>query len=223
LVVQGSDGKAAPGLAASWEASGDALVLTLSAGVDGTVWAQAISERIAGAAAVFSGGELTITGVPPDNLLDRLASLTLAGHADPLAELAGLGGAVAMDTPEGGGSIRASKPMAVGGGPRTLAAHDPGERFEAEVVAVRPGAFPQVKLELKMRKGGRKSALRKKLYYGKLIEASVVYNVADGLVDLGDEANRRNLGAWYLKKADRVYIHVVEVNGGYEIDWLTRK
>jgi len=224
LVVMGSDGKLGSGVATSWEGSRTTVVFTLAEGADGVAWAQALSERLAGATAVFEGGKLEVTGIPRSTLLDQLSTLTITGDADPLAELAGLGGDVAaMDGPEGGGSIRASKPTAVAMGPRAIKSHNANERFEAEVVAVTQSEFPKVSLELKMRKGGRNSPLKKKLYYGKIIDAVVVYNVDGGVVDLGDEANRRNLAAWYLKKGDRIQIHPLATSVNYEIDWLTRK
>jgi hypothetical protein len=224
LVVKGSDGKVGPGAAASWKTSGTTVVFTLVEGTDGAAWAQALSERLAGATAVFEGGKLKVTGIPSSTLLDQLSAVNLAGDADPLAELAGLGGGeAAMDGPEGGGSIRASKPTAVAMGPRAIRGHDANARFEADVVAVKYGAFPQVSLKLKMRKGGRSSPLRKQLYYGKIIDAVVVYNINSSVVDLGDQANRRNLAAWYLKKGDRIQMHPVAAGANFEIDWLTRK
>ena len=224
LVVKGADGEMAPGAATAWTSSGDRVVFTLAAGEDGAAWAQAVSESVAGVTAVFEGGKLTVTGLSPSTLLEQLSSLTFGGDADPLAELAGLADASPMEGPEGGGSIRASKPTAVAvGSGRGIQAHDTRARFEADVVAVERGAFPQVSLKVKMRKGGRANPLKKKLYYGKIVDAVVLFNVSDGVVDLGDEANRRNLAAWYLEKGDRIIIHPVAAGAGYEIDWLSRK
>jgi hypothetical protein len=223
LVVRRGEGKFEPGLAASWSASGTKVVFELSAGVDGQAWVTTLTERMAGVSATLHGKKLEVSGLPEADLLERLAGISLSGgDVDPLAELAGLGGGVAADAPEGGGSIRASKPTELMSSAHSIKDHDPKERFEAEVVAVKQEAFPNVVLTLKMRRPGRASPLRKKLYWGKVIEAPVVYNVGSVGVDLSDEQNRQNLVAWYLEKGDRIKVHPIAVGDAFQVDWLAR-
>ncbi len=216
-----TDGKLGAGIATKHTIAGNTLVLELAAGADGAAWARTINERLTGAKATFVGGKLSIFGIPPETLIDQLTSLSLEGDADPLAELGALGGGIAaVDAPEGGGSIRASKPSDIAMAEST---HDADEYHEADVVEVKKGVFPQVVLKLKMRKPGRKSPLKKDLRWGKVIDATVMYNSRGGAVDYGDASNQNLLIGWYLTPRDRVRVHLVGKGGTYSIDWLSRE
>ncbi|MBI5508423.1 MAG: hypothetical protein HY903_06705 [Deltaproteobacteria bacterium] len=225
LVVKGKDGSYQPGAAKSWKAADTGVQFVLADGVDGAAVAKTLGDRLAGAKVSFEGGQLTIAGVPKDALLDQLSTLSLSGSADPLADLAGLGGAVtAMNSPEGGGSIRASKPTATTMRPSIIKEHNADERYEAEVVEIKQGTFPTVMLKLKVRKTARAGALRTKLRYGKVIEAPVAYTVGEGGVDLTRDDNKRNLVSWYLTRGDRVLFHPNALDAErLEIDWITRQ
>ncbi len=221
LVTRAADGSPAAGVAKSWKITGNTVVLALTPGTPTAPWAALLKERLAGVTVAEGPDQLTITGIPGPALLEQLSALTLGGGAaDPLSELAGLGGGVAVaDGPEGGGSIRASKPTPMAGGAREIQDHDPKLRFEAEVVEVKRGDFPNVTLKLKMRRGDRSNPLAKKLYYGKVIEAVVVFAAGE----LTGAVNRRNLAAWYLEPGDRVIVRPTAVSDTrYEVDYLVR-
>ena len=49
LVVKTAGGKIGPGAAKAWNSAGGVVQFTLGAGVDGAAWANALSERLAGA------------------------------------------------------------------------------------------------------------------------------------------------------------------------------
>ncbi|MEE8410650.1 MAG: hypothetical protein V3T05_13700 [Myxococcota bacterium] len=233
LVVKSADGSYGPGAATSWKTEGatgtTTVTFELAGGVDGAEIAKLLSDRLASARIAFAGGALTVSGIPEVALLDQLSALSLSGESDPLAELGGLGGAViAMDTPEGGGSIRASKPSGASAKPRIIKEHDQKERLEAEVVSVKRGAFPLVTLKLKIRRNALAGPLKSKLRRGKVVEAQVVFATTatdiGGGIDLRQPVNQANLVAWYLERGDRVNVHPIVGSGDtIEIDWIARK
>jgi hypothetical protein len=224
LVVKAGDGSYGPGVALSWKTAGNAVLFRLSPDVDGATVATFLSERLANAKVVYASDELAIEGIPEPSLLDQLSTLSLSGASDPLAELGGLGGAVvAMDTPEGGGSIRASKLSGVAALPGGIGVHDPKERVEAEVVTVTRAAFPLVVLKVKIRRSAKAGPLKTKLRRGKVLELPVVYATTSDGLDLRVETNRQNLVAYYLERGDRINLHVVAGEDDvFEADWLAR-
>jgi hypothetical protein len=224
LVSKTDDGSYGPGAAVSWQTTGDTVRFRLAPGADGAAIASYLRDRLANADVTHVDGELTIKGIPEPSLLDQLSALSLSEASDPLAELGGLGGAiVAMDSPEGGGSIRASKPTGVAALPGPIGTHDPKERVEAEVLDVARAAFPLAVLKVKIRRSAKAGALKTTLRRGKVLELPVVYaTTADGL-DLRNDTNRQNLVAYYLEKGDRVSLHVVAGKDDVlEVDWLAR-
>jgi hypothetical protein len=226
VVVKAKDGSYQPGAAKTWKATdATTVVFQLDAGVDAAAVAKALTERLATAKVTLDKGQLTIAGVPKDALLDQLSTLSLSGSADPLADLAGLGGGVtAMNSPEGGGSIRASKPTATTMRPNVIKEHNAEERYEAEVVEVKQATFPTVVLKLKVRKTAKAGDLRNKLRYGKVIDAPVIYTVNEAGVDLTRDDNKRNLVSWYLTKGDRVLFHPLAADAEkFQIDWIVRQ
>ncbi len=225
LVIKGKDGSYQPGAAKSFKASEQSITFVLADGVDGNAVLKTLTERLATGKVSLAGNELTVSGMPKDTLLDQLSTLSLSGNVDPLADLAGLGGAVtAMNSPEGGGSIRASKPSSTSMRPNVIKDHDPSERYEAEVLEVKQGSFPTVTLKLKIRKTAKAGALKSKLKLFKVVEAQVAYTVIDSSVDMNRAENRRNLVGWFLTKGDKISIHPTEASADkYEIDWLARQ
>lgn len=228
----------APGLAASWKQTTAGVVFELAKDVDGATLAAQLKDKLASAKVSFDGTKLVIDNVPMASLLEQLAGLTLALEADPLAGIAGMGGsAVASAAPEGGGSIRASKPTKLpaglpkpDAGAKTVAqatpsaGHEPDERLEAEVLEVTKGAFPSVTLRLRVRRPAKAGELRKQLGTAKSFEASVRYAQAGEAIDFAAAATQRNLAAVYLDKGDRIFVHVVAVGAdSYELDWVERK
>ena len=226
VVTKGKDGSFQPAAAKSWKATdASTVVFQLADGVDGVTLAKTLTERLATAKVTFDKGQLTISGIPKDALLDQLSNLSLSGSTDPLADLAGLGGAVtAMNSPEGGGSIRASKPTATTMRPSIIKEHNPGERYEGEVLEVKQQGFPAVTVKLKVRKTAKEGDLRNKLRYGRIVEAPIVFTVTETGVDLSREDNKRNLVSWYLTKGDRVLFHPLAVDAEkLQIDWIARQ
>src|SRR5688572_13572181 len=79
------------------------------------------------------------------------AAVAVAQDADPLAELAALGDAVASSGPEGGGSIRAKRDV----DPAVAQRQGDPRNVEAKVEEVKGGKFPAVALRLKITKVGK--------------------------------------------------------------------
>jgi len=223
LVVKSAAGAFTPGAATSWKAEGNTVTFTLAAGVDANDVATVLTDRLAAAKVSVQDGNIVITGVPADALLEQLATVSLSGDgADPLAELAGIGPGVGMDTPEGGGSIRASKPTETFR-PRIIKDHDPKERVTAEVLHVERGPFPRVTLTLKLRSSAKDGPLAKVLRKGKKVTGTVVLDANDAGVDFAAAATQRNLAAYYLGKGDRVVVHAVVDGKQIEIDYVERQ
>lgn len=224
LVVKAADGSYGPGAAVSWKRVANAVHFRLSPDVDGVAVAGYLGERLASAKVAFAGDELTIEGIPEPSLLDQLSALSLTGSSDLLAELGGLGGAVVtMDTPEGGGSIRASRPSGIAALPGAIGDHDPKERIEAQVLDVQRATFPLVVLKVRVLRSARTGGLRTKLREGKVLDLPVVYAATAEGLDLRVEKNRQNLVAYYLEKGDRIALHVVAGKDDVlEADWLAR-
>ena len=224
LVTKLPGGDYGPGVAASWKALGDGLVLELNDAAKAAEVAGVLRERLSGLKVAVQGTQITATGIPGPALLDQLSVLSLEGEgADPLAELAGLGGGTTMAAPEGGGSIRASKPTA-SLRPRILQPHDPAERVVAEVVEVTRGEFPLVKLKLKVRSAAKSGPLKAQLKRGKVIEGEVVLGTEAGGVAFYEANTQRNIGAYYLARGDRISVHAVGTEDGrIEIDYVARQ
>ena len=108
--------------------------------------------------------------------------------------------------------------------PNIIKAHNPDERFEAEVIEVKQGSFPSVTLKLKVRKTAKAGEFRNKLRYGKVIEAPIAYSVSEAGVDLTRDDNKRNLVSWYLTKGDRIVFHPLAIDADkLQIDWVSRQ
>ncbi|MBI3178071.1 MAG: hypothetical protein HYZ27_00320 [Deltaproteobacteria bacterium] len=224
LVTKGADGKIGPGAAKSWKVTGGTVTFALAAGADGPAIAQFLTARLANAQVKLEGGALVISGIPAEALLDQLSAMSLSGGGDPLADLAGMGGAaVAMDTPEGGGSIRAAKPNTTAFATH-IKDHDAGERIEVEVIEAKRGTFPEVTLKLKVRRVAKSGPLKKKLKSGQVIEAAVLFHGSQAGIDLWAGQNQRNLAAFYVSSGDRITVHPVAREGdAIAIDWIERK
>lgn len=225
LVQKAAPGVYKPGLAKSWRVRGAAVIFVLQEGVDGAKAAQAIAEHVPGAKATFEGGTLAVTGLPLSVVLEQLVTLSVTGD-DPLGELGALGAAAVASagSPEGGGSIRASRATEMPGAQGLQL--DPHEAFEAEVVEVKRGTFPQVTLRLRVLRPATRGPLAKPLSKGRVIEGSVIYVGGGQPLDLQNADNRRNLGAFYLVAGDKVVAHAQPGAGGQfdrvGLDWVER-
>lgn len=232
LVVKAADDAYQPGAAASWSGGGDEVCFELAEGIDGEQAKATLSERLANVEITWADGKLTIRGIPKAALLDQLSFIDLSGEmADPLAALAGLGGAsVATGSPEGGGSIRASKPMGGMSGAcgdaearSDIAEHDPTERVTAVVLSVTRGSFPKATLKLRVRGSAQTGPLKSALKRGKVFEAPVAFATQGDAVDFDAAANQRNIGAYYLEKGDKISAHAVSDGAdGLRVDFVER-
>lgn len=216
LVVAGGGGAYSPDLAKSWSVEGDAVAFLLADGVDGNLVAGLLKDRLAKALVSFADGKLIVKGIPLPALLDQLSVLPVSSDPDPLVALAGLGGGVpAGEGQEAGGSIRASSPTALALAP------DKAELVQADVLEVTRGAFPQVVLELRVRRSVGAGVLKGKA--GRTVEAPVLFAGSPASIDFANERTQHNLAAYYLKQGDRVVLHVIDDGGRLAIDWLERR
>jgi hypothetical protein len=131
----------------------------------------------------------------------------LADDKDPASAMKDMGDQLAMENPEGGGSIRAKKE------PDTSAVQRKNDKknIQARVISIKKGAFPQVALVLKVVKpaedGPNKSA--------KDAQIIVVpnYKLAGKTVDLADQASVLNAGAFFLAEGDTVFVRLEAQEG----------
>ena len=230
LVVKGDDGSFKPGVATVWVKSGEGLLFTLDAEHDVGEIILFLQDRLAQARIEVLDSKLKISGIPEAVLLDQLSTLSLsnegAGEGDPLADLAGLGGAeVAMQIPEAGGSIRAAKGSGSSDGGRVLAPHDPKERFTADVLEVKLGEFPHAELKVRVRRSARAGEHKSSFRRGKVLRATVLFAGPMSAFDLSNAYNKRNLIVNYLKRGDRVILHALPTANGkaFEIDFIERR
>jgi hypothetical protein len=214
-------------VATSWTTTADSVTFVLGDGTDGAKIVETLKERLSSVKVALDGKKLTVSGAPSATLLDQMSGVSLSGEADPLAALAGLGGGQpSNEQPEGGGSIRAHKDMPMPGAAEQPANpavsskdHPAEELIEAEVLDVTRGAFPQVALKLKVKKEAKAGALKGKLEKDDELSASVLVSQ-----NLSDPQTQRNLGAYYLKKGDKVKLYAVSKGkGAYDVDWVERK
>lgn len=143
-----------------------------------------------------------------------------AQDADPLAELAALGDAVAETGPEGGGSIRAKKDADL---TRTKRLKDK-RNVEGRVEAISSARFPLVAVTVKVRRpaadGAGKTAVKKN------DTIVVVPKLAfDGKQPkMTDDGTRINAGAFYLQKGDKVMIRLgAKSKNVWEAEYIERK
>ncbi len=123
---------------------------------------------------------------------------------DPAAAMAELGKELAMENPEGGGSIRAKED------PDTSATQRKNDKknLQARVVSVRKGVFPQVALVLKVQKVADEGPNKDKVKKEDKIIVLPQYKFSGKNVDLGDSSTTLNAGAYYLAPQDVVYVRL---------------
>lgn len=201
-----------PGVAASWVAGNASVVFTLRADANPDAIAQTLRERLFNATVSVDGRKLIISGISPPALLEQVATLSLSGQADPLGELAALGGVLSGEGPEAGGSIRASRPTP----------HDPSHRFHATVETVKPATFPHATLVLRVTRAAKEGP-HSKLLAGDKITGTVVFAHDEGHIDFTDPTTQRNVGAYYLRSGDAVLVHSVRTDKGVYFDFVERE
>ena len=131
-----------------------------------------------------------------------LAPAALADDKDPGAAMAELGDQLAMENPEGGGSIRAKKDPDV----TTTQRKNDKKNVQARVISIKKGAFPQVALVLKVTKPAEDGANKSKKDEQLIVVPS--YKLAGKTVDLADQASVLNAGAFFLAEGDTVFVRL---------------
>jgi hypothetical protein len=138
---------------------------------------------------------------------------------DPLAELAGLGDAIAATAPEGGGSIRAKRDASSD----LLTRLQDNNNLQAKVEEVKNGKFPAVALRIKVIKAPAKGKVAAAAKDATLVVVPAM-KVSDGRVDMADDATRINAGAYYLREGDRVMVRLGKQKGNmWEAEYIERK
>jgi len=137
------------------------------------------------------------------------SSVAFAEDKDPAAAMAELGNQLAMENPEGGGSIRAKKE------PDTAVQQRKNDKknIQARVVSVKKGAFPQVGLVLKVSKPAEDGPNKDKVKKDDQIIVVPTYKIAGKHVDLADEPSVMNAGAFYLAEGDSVIVRLDTLEG----------
>lgn len=172
-----------------------------------------LKEKLTGAEVSLAGESIKVKGLAEKDVLDKIAALEF--DAIP---------ALAMDSPEAGGSIRVGKTMEI---PADTTANDESERFKAVVVGVTKGQFPIVTLKIKVVGQAKSPDMQKKLKKITYITAPVALAQNKAGPDLGHALTQRNLIATYLRAGDNVLVHVSEVKDkqppdNFMIDFIER-
>ena len=201
-----------PGVASSWVAGNASIIFTLRDDANPGNIAQTLRERLFNVTINVDGKKLIVTGVSPPALLEQVATLSLSGQADPLGEVAALGGVLGGEGPEAGGSIRAAKPTP----------HDPSHRFTATIDSIKVATFPHATLVLRVRSPA-KDGPHSKLVAGDKITGTLMFATDAGHIDFADPDTQRNVGAYFLRAGDAVVVHVVKADKtAYQIDYIER-
>ena len=218
-----------PQVATSWTGTGSSVTFVLAPTADVSQVATVLRQRLPGVTITVAQQRLTIAGMPAASLLEQVAGLSLDppqdAALDPLASLAQLEGAeIASVAPEGGGSIRASRPMGpIDEGPPATPPPQ-SECFAAVVRAVHRGAFPAVTLSLRVTQPAKAKTEGVRASRGSTVEAPVVI-AGGGSAALGDlnAVGQTNLGAYYLQPGDGVRVHcALGLDERLRIDWIAR-
>jgi len=134
---------------------------------------------------------------------------------DPFAGLGGGGEEDGLAAPDGSSSIRAKRKATK-------------ETFQGMVIQVEKDekSFPAItKIMVKVTKPPKcKKAPHSELKKGKVYEFTILYNMKDKVLDLADKDNQTNVGAWYLRKKDKVRAEIKEgKDGKYVLKYIERK
>lgn len=139
--------------------------------------------------------------------------------ADPLAELAELGSAMADSSQQAGGSIRAKKDVDT----TVLNRQNDPKNLEAKVEGVSLGKFPGAAIKLKILTPAKEGA-GKDLKKADSIVVVPVYKVDKGQVLLADPDTQLNAGSFYLQKGDTVKVRLGEHKAKFwEAEYIERK
>lgn len=212
LVVM-DGGSAKPGVVTEWSGAGKKIELSLEDGSDAEAVAAAIEANVERVRCKVRGGKVLVIGKTQDDLLPALAGVELGGEDD----MGLLAAAAADEGIDSGSSLRAKKTASL-----AKLFKDRATVAQGKVVAVTQGAFPNVKVSVRILRGPT-GDLGKKVRKGKTLHFTPVFSKKAGKVDFSDAKTQNNLGAYFLKKGDRVRVKVGKAAGdGFEAVVISR-
>ena len=192
-----------PGVATSWKASGDKVVLEIKEGFAAAEVAEAIKKAVPGAKAEAKGQTVSVAGVPQDKLITALERIEVSPAADDIdAMFASIQNPGSED--EGSGSsIRATQNTEI---------PEPGEgaKVMATVVGVRHNRFPLVAVTVRVDQvDGTQTGVAKG---GQIVVVPLV-QTKDGIIQSGDARSQKNVSAWYARAGDKVSLQLGQPEG----------
>ncbi len=213
-LVARKDGKPSPSVVTEWKGDGKKVELSLKEDADPREVATAIESGVQGVRTKVRSGKVLVIGMAQEPLLEALTEVEVDNSdLDVLAEAASLD--EEFDT---GSSIRAKKTASL-----QALLKDRETTAVGTVVAVQSGAFPETRVEVRILSAPTGETLKEPLRKGQRVRFHPVIAMTDGGPDLTDAATQTNIGAWYLKKGDRVRVKVgAPVKGGFQAMLIIR-
>jgi len=221
IVMEGDTIK--PGLAEKWEQKDDTtVVLTLKEDKAHEVKKQ-LDSALQGKATVkvIDKKTLEIKGIPQKFVYKELAAVDIksseaavAANNDPFAALGG-SGSIALEVPDGSSSLRARKKTDFSG----IDAKNKDAVITGKVLKVKQSSkFPEVTLEILVLKAPKDKKL------GIKKRSRITVYPSFGKLDVKDPTFKVNVGAWFLKKNDKVQIEIGgKAKKGYKALQVVRK
>ena len=205
-LVKLDNGKPVPSVITEWSANGKKVELTLAPDTDPGTVAAAIEASVDRVRAKVKGGKVLVLGKTADDLLPLLAGIDLDQEENDLDTLA----AASLETDEvdSGSSLRAKKKADL----ETLL-NDRQATAVGQVVSVTRGAFPQAEVRIRILSAPT-GPLRRRVQKGKTLSFVPLLKRKAGAVDFEDTQTQTNLGAYFLRKGDRVKILVGQAPSG---------
>lgn len=205
-LVKLEGGTPTPSVVTAWSGQGKKVELTLVEGTDPRAVAAAIEANVDRVRAKVKGGRVLVLGKTVADLLPALAEIDLEAPEDDLATLAEA--SLATDAIDSGSSLRAKKTVEL----KKLLS-DRKRTAVGTVVSVTPRVFPYAEVRIRILRaptGPLKETVRK----GKTLMFVPKLRRKAGAVDFTDPQTQMNLGAYFLKKRDRVNIRIGEPQDG---------
>ncbi len=196
------DGAPSPGVVIEWSGAGRKVELTLKAGTDPAEVATLIETSVDGVRLVkVNAGKVVVIGLDQDTLLQALTDVDLGG--DDLDILAAA--AIHQDDFVTGSSIRAKKRAEL-----QKLLKDRKTVAYGRIVAVQSADFPRTRLKVRILRAPTGKFGDKTIRRGRNVIFAPIVKMKDGRPDFEDEGTLANIGAWFLKKGDKVRIRVGE-------------
>ena len=214
-LVKMEDGTPTPSVVTAWSGKGKKVELALARDADPRAVAAAIEASVDRVRAKVKAGQVLVLGKTVDELLPALAKIDLDGPEDDLTTLAEV--SVATDDVDSGSSLRAKKTADL---ERLLS--DRARTAVGKVVSIARVSFPQTEVRVRILRapsGPLGNVIRK----GKTLVFVPQFKQKEGTLDLADAETQTNIGAYFLRKGDRVRIRVGQRRGGrYAAEIITR-